>query len=110
VVSEIVRRAQRAEYMRRYRDRKRAEGYRIVRGNLVLGPPAPRRVAAPHGTSAYHYGCRCDECRAANAAAQRRYRAKRAGRSTVKPDGGFFEGVHGRDDREGQNRVAGAGA
>jgi hypothetical protein len=63
--------------MRGYRARKRAEGYRIVRGSIVKGPAAPRRVAAEHGISAYHYGCRCDICRAANTAAQRRYRARR---------------------------------
>jgi hypothetical protein len=67
-----------------WRERKRAAGYTFVNGRAVYRPvrrwvPGPR----PHGTEGrYKQGCRCDQCRAANAAVSRE---KRRRAKVVKP-------------------------
>lgn len=54
----------------------------VLRRRIRLGLPSKwQPELAPHGTrAAYHRGCRCDPCKAANAAAQREYVEQLAGR------------------------------
>jgi hypothetical protein len=45
-------------------------------------PSVPRRSYPTHGISAYRAGCRCDACRAANAAQQRAFYARHRSRAS----------------------------
>ena len=76
------RRLAATERQRRHRDRKYAEGKHYIRGYLTDAPRVMRSPGEepPHGTYSrylWSYGpCRCDECRAANAAYKRRLKEK----------------------------------
>jgi hypothetical protein len=67
--------------MRAYRARRRAEGWKLVRGRWVPGTRTIRIAAdppPPHGTQARYEmqptPCRCADCSDANSARMRAYR------------------------------------
>lgn len=73
-----------AERARAYRARKRAAGYRMVKGRWTTEPLVqrePKHPDAPHGLRAYWRGCKCDICRAEWSAYNlARYHARKATR------------------------------
>lgn len=71
-----------AHYSKAYRERKKAEGFRILHGYPTKAPHVnrPPSEIPPHGPSRYRsriWRCRCDTCRASVAEINRRYTRKR---------------------------------